>query len=171
MVRGAQECGTEKESRPSPRARAAGARGDGATSSAGVARQAGEIRTAPTDRNEGKGWRRETGDVNTQQICPLFNTQQFCPNGQISCVYTPAIARRLKLRRGPEVEIRTASDVIPGYLVTLDDVSIGPLSLKRARGSVSERSIDEEVLLGMSFLRHFELSQRGRNLTVRAPPI
>ena len=83
----------------------------------------------------------------------------------------PAIARRLKLTRGPEVEIRTASDVIRGYLVTLDDVSIGPLSLKRARGSVSERSIGEEVLLGMSFLRHFELSQRGRNLTVRAPPI
>ena len=39
----------------------------------------------------------------------------------------------------------TASDLIAGYLVTLD-----------------------EVLLGMSFLRHFELSQRGQSLTLRA---
>ena len=43
----------------------------------------------------------------------------------------PALARRLKLRRGPEVEIVTASDVIAGYLVTLDEVSIGPLTLMR----------------------------------------
>ena len=82
----------------------------------------------------------------------------------------PALARELKLRRGPEVQIETASDVIPGYLVTLDDVSIGPLSLKRVPASVSERSIHDEVLLGMSFLRHFELWQRGRNLTLRAQP-
>ena len=82
----------------------------------------------------------------------------------------PALARRLKLRRGPEVEIVTASDVIPGYLVTLDEVSIGPLALRRVRGSVSEHSVGDEVLLGMSFLRHFELSQRGRALTLRAPP-
>ena len=79
-----------------------------------------------------------------------------------------ALARRLKLRRGPEIEIETASDVVPGYLVRLDDVTIGPLWLKRVRGSVSERSIHDEVLLGMSFLRHFELSQRGGSLTVRA---
>ena len=34
---------------------------------------------------------------------------------------------------------------------------------------VSERTIGDEVLLGMSFLRHLELSQRGRSLTLRAP--
>ena len=67
----------------------------------------------------------------------------------------------------------TASDVIPGYLVTLDEGSIGPLSLSlsltRVRGDVSQHSIGDEVLLGMSFLRHFDLSQHGRTLTLRAP--
>lgn len=81
----------------------------------------------------------------------------------------PALARRLKLKRGPDVEITTASDVIPGYLVTLDEVSLGPLALTRVRGSVSEHSIGDQVLLGMSFLRHFDLSQRGQSLTLRAP--
>ena len=67
------------------------------------------------------------------------------------------------------MEITTASDVIPGHLIILDEVSVGPLTLKRVRGSVSEHSIHDEVLLGMSFLRHFDLSQRGHSLTLRAP--
>ena len=79
------------------------------------------------------------------------------------------LAQRLGLRRGPPVKIVTASDVITGYLVTLDEVSVGPLALQRVRGSTSERSIGDRVLLGMSFLRHFELLQRGRTLTLRAP--
>ena len=78
-----------------------------------------------------------------------------------------ALAKRLRLKRGPSVEIITASDVNPGYLVTLDEVSLGPLGLRRVRGSVSERTIEDEVLLGMSFLRHLELSQQGQNLTAR----
>ena len=103
------------------------------------------------------------GTVNGVEVEYLLDT------GASDVAIPPGLAQRLKLRRGPEVEIITASDVIPGYLVTLDDVSIGPLSLKRVRGSVSEHSIGDEVLLGMSFLKHFELSQRDRALTLRAP--
>ena len=78
------------------------------------------------------------------------------------------LAQQLGLRRGPSVEIVTASDVIPGYLVTLKEVSIGPLSVHRVKGSVSKHAIGDEVLLGMTFLRHFDISQGGRNLTIRA---
>ena len=102
------------------------------------------------------------GSVNGVAVEFLLDT------GATDVAIPAALARRLKLARGAEIEIETASEVIPGYLVTLDDVTIGPLSLKRVRGSVSERSIHDEVLLGMSYLRHFELSQRGRSLTVRA---
>lgn len=42
----------------------------------------------------------------------------------------PTLTQRLKLRRDPEVEAITASDVIPGYLVTLGDVSTGPVTLR-----------------------------------------
>ena len=81
-----------------------------------------------------------------------------------------ALAQRLGLQRRSALEIVAASDVIPGYLVTHDEVSIGPLSPRRVRGDVSEHSIGDQLLLGMSILRHFELSQRGRSLTLRAPP-
>ena len=103
------------------------------------------------------------GTVNGVDVEFLIDT------GATNVSIPPAIARRLKLRRGPKVEITTASDVIPGYLVILDEVSLGPLALRRVRGNVSEHRIGDEVLLGMSFLRHFDLSQRGRSLTLRAP--
>ena len=103
------------------------------------------------------------GTVNGVDVTFLIDT------GATDVGIPPALARRLKLRHGPKVEITTASDVIPGHLVILNEVSLGPLTLKRVRGSVSEHSIHDEVLLGMSFLQHFELSQRGRSLTLRAP--
>ena len=40
------------------------------------------------------------------------------------------LVRQLKLRPGPEVEITTASEVIAGYLLRLDELSIGPLTLR-----------------------------------------
>ena len=104
------------------------------------------------------------GTVNGVDVEFLLDT------GATGVALPHALAQRLGLVSGPPVEIVTASDVVPGYLVTLDEVSVGPLSLHRVRGTVSERTIGDQVLLGMSFLRHFELSQRGGRLTVRAPP-
>ena len=68
------------------------------------------------------------GSVNGVAVEFLLDT------GATDVAIPPALGRQLKLRRGAEVEIETASDIIPGYLVTLDEVSIGPLSLKRVRG-------------------------------------
>ena len=80
-----------------------------------------------------------------------------------------AIAGHLKLRQGPKMKMTTASEVVPAHMVILDAVSLGPLTRKRVPGSVSKKFIGERVLLGMSFLQHFDLSQRGRSLTLRDP--
>ena len=104
-----------------------------------------------------------SGKVNGADVEFLLDT------GATNVALPHALALRLGLERGVPVQIRTASDIVPGYLVTLDRVELGPLSLRRVRAVVTERMIGDEVLLGMSFLRHFELSQRGRILTVRAP--
>ena len=103
------------------------------------------------------------GTVNGVDVEFLFDT------GATGVALPHALALRLGLVDGPPVDIVTASDVVPGYLVTLDEVSVGPLTLERVRGSVSEHAIHDEVLLGMTFLRHFELLQEGGGITVRAP--
>ena len=102
------------------------------------------------------------GTVNGLKVQFLLDT------GATDVALPHGLAQRLGLERGVPIKIKTASDVVPGYLVTLDEVSVGPLTLRRVRGSVSEHAIHEEVLLGMSFLRHFQLSQEGNSLTVRA---
>ena len=103
------------------------------------------------------------GTVNGVKIDFLLDT------GATNVGLPHALALRLGLERGLPVQIETASDVVPGYLVTLDRVDVGPLSMRNVRTDVSERLIGDEVLLGMSFLYHFDLSQTGRTLTVRVP--
>ena len=76
---------------------------------------------------------------------------------------------RAAASRGPAFEIVEASDVTPGRLAMLDEVSIGPLSPRRVRGDVSNHSIGDQLLLGTRILQHFELSQRRRDSTLRAP--
>ena len=76
---------------------------------------------------------------------------------------------RVGLYRYQRVLIVTAAAIVLGWLVRLDRVTLGPLECRRVRGSVSEQFIGDQVLLGMSFLRHFEIDQRVRTLTLRAP--
>ena len=102
------------------------------------------------------------GTVNGVEVEFLLDT------GATNVAIPHGLALRLGLERGVPVEIHTASDVVPGYLVTLDEVSVGPLTVVHVRGSVSEHVIHDEVLLGMTFLRHFELSQERGLLRLRA---
>lgn len=113
-------------------------------------------------RRDRNGHYMAPGTVNGVEVQFLLDT------GATDVALPHVLAQTLGLERGVPVEIQTASDVVPGYLVTLDEVSVGPLTLRRVRGSVSEHAIHDEVLLGMSFLRHFELLQVGNSLTVRA---
>ena len=55
------------------------------------------------------------GTVNGVDVKFLLDT------GATDVAIPPALARRLKLRRGPKVEITTASDVIPGSVFQYED--------------------------------------------------
>ena len=52
-------------------------------------------------------------------------------------------------------------------VVVLDEVSLGGITLNRVRASINPNMPQGEVLLGMSFLKHVEFSQRGDTLTIR----
>ena len=81
------------------------------------------------------------------------------------------VARQLGIRGGVPKQVRTASDVITTYAVMLDRVTVGNITRHRVRASVNPRMPGHEVLLGMSFLRHLELLQRNRTLTLRQQPV
>lgn len=79
------------------------------------------------------------------------------------------VADKLEVQRGHASQAVTANGTITVYSAIFDSVSIGGLGLEQVRGQINPHMKGEEVLLGMSFLRHFELIQRGNTLTLSAP--
>ena len=54
-----------------------------------------------------------------------------------------------------------------GFLAQLDSVAVGEIEQTQVRATISPGLATREVLLGMSFLKHLELVQKGDTLTLR----
>ena len=79
------------------------------------------------------------------------------------------VAKRLNLKPGVQFPVNTANGTIMVRETELSELAIGELTLKNVRASINS-SMDGEVgLLGMTFLRHFELVQKDDLLTIREP--
>jgi len=77
------------------------------------------------------------------------------------------VAKRLHLRPGAAQRAHTAAGAVTTYSTRLDQVELGPISLAQVNAHINPHMPGEQVLLGMSFLRHFDFSQQGRVLTIR----
>ena len=128
-----------------------------------VARVAADGRAELVLHQDRDGHYTAPGTINGVDVEFLLDT------GASGVAVPPALADRLGLKRSLRVEVVTATEVVPASLVRLDRVTLGPLERRRVRGSVSEQFIGDRVLLGMTFLRHFDIDQRGRTLTLRPP--
>ncbi|MCH9675202.1 MAG: TIGR02281 family clan AA aspartic protease [Gammaproteobacteria bacterium] len=76
-------------------------------------------------------------------------------------------AEALGLRRGASVSISTANGTAIAYRTVLDSVSLGEIRLFDVPALINTGAQGPEVLLGMSFLRQLEFTQKGRTLTLR----
>ena len=102
-----------------------------------------------------------TGAINGQPV-------EFMLDTGASDISVPAnIAKQLGLKRGTSQTYQTANGPIISYLTRLDSVSLGPITLHDLRASINPNVDNDEILLGMSFLKHLEFTQRGDTLTLR----
>jgi aspartyl protease family protein len=62
---------------------------------------------------------------------------------------------------------KTANGNVRTWTTRLDSVDLGGLTARGVRASVLPNMPGNEVLLGMSYLKRFELTQRGNTLTLR----
>lgn len=81
-----------------------------------------------------------------------------------------SVARRLQLRKGYPNQYSTANGVITAWTTKLDDVAIGDIHLHQVRASINPAMDDDKILLGMSFLKQIEFTQRGDELILRQYP-
>lgn len=104
-----------------------------------------------------------TGKINGAPVVFLVDT------GATDVTLPLAVAQRLDLPLGGERIAKTANGNIRAWSTRLDSVDLGGLMARRVPASVLPNMPGEEVLLGMSYLKRFELIQRGDTLTLRPP--
>ena len=101
------------------------------------------------------------GKINNHPVTFLLDT------GASDISIPDKIAKKLKLKYGLQRRYQTANGMILGNLTNLKSVSIGNIKLQNVRASINPQMHNDEVLLGMSFLKFIEFSQRGDTLILR----
>lgn len=102
-----------------------------------------------------------SGRINGQPVEFLVDTGA----ADVAMPYT--VAQRLKLSLRPGGRSKTGNGDVESWSAQLDSVDVGGLMASRVRAVVLPNMQGEQVLLGMSYLRHMELMLAGGELTLR----
>ncbi len=100
-----------------------------------------------------------TGSINDQAVELILDT------GATDVSIPEKLASKLNLKRGAPRNTITANGTIITYSTILKEVKLGNIVLHNVRASLNPYS--EDVLLGMSFLKHLEFTQKGNTLTLK----
>jgi aspartyl protease family protein len=74
----------------------------------------------------------------------------------------------IDVKRGAAIQVDTANGLALGYQTRLNTVRLGDIVVHEVSAVFSDGMMDDTVLLGMSFLKHVEFTQRANQLTLRA---
>jgi aspartyl protease family protein len=103
------------------------------------------------------------GSINGVPVTFLLDT------GATSVALPMDLARRLQLTMRPGGVSKTANGLVQTWSTRLSTVSLGGLTARNVHAVVMPNMPGDEVLLGMSYLRRFEMIQRGDTMTLRVP--
>ncbi len=102
-----------------------------------------------------------TGAINNEPVEFLLDT------GATDVSVPEGLANRLGLEKGARARFQTANGSVNGHMTKLDQVRLGDIELEGVRASINPGMSGSSVLLGMSFLKHLEFTQRGDTLILR----
>jgi aspartyl protease family protein len=125
-----------------------------------VTRESGSAREVVLQRNRA-GHYVASGQINGQPVVFMLDT------GATGVAIPARLASQLGLPRGQRFATQTANGVAPAYATRLGSVRVGDIELRDVSASIAPGLATEEILLGMSFLKHIEFTQRGDKLILR----
>ena len=102
-----------------------------------------------------------TGEINGQPVTFLLDT------GATDVALSAKLAQKLQLEQGRRFKVSTANGIINAYRTRLDNVAIGGIERSNVPATILKNGPENQVLLGMAFLKHLELIQKGHQLTIR----
>lgn len=97
------------------------------------------------------------GTINGHKVLFMVDT------GASAVALSEKLARDIGLRFGAKSEGMTANGVTEQWLTSIGEISIGEVRVEKVPAAILP-NMDDEVLLGMSFLRHFDWQQRDGEL-------
>ncbi len=100
-----------------------------------------------------------TGIFNGHKAVFLLDT------GATAVAIPSRMAKQLGLKKGQRITISTANGRSTGYQTKINTLDIGQIHLNNIKAIITPNL--EEILLGMSVLKHLEFTQRGDQLTIR----
>jgi aspartyl protease family protein len=104
-----------------------------------------------------------SGEINGVPVTFLLDT------GASDVALSTRLARQLRLPQGVPVTLVTANGQTLGYRTRLDSVRLGGIVLHDVAATFSDGVEADTVLLGMSFLKRLDFSQREGKLILDPP--
>ncbi|MCK5395273.1 MAG: TIGR02281 family clan AA aspartic protease [Gammaproteobacteria bacterium] len=101
------------------------------------------------------------GAINGEDVVFLLDT------GATEVAITESLANKIGLIKGSEFMVKTANGNAKAYRTHLNSVAIGDIVRYDLNATILTNMVGDEVLLGMNFLKHFEIIQKGKTLTIR----
>jgi len=101
------------------------------------------------------------GKINGTKVTFLLDT------GATTVSVPSHIADKIGLNYGRPQAVGTANGVIEVFGTQLDTVQLGGITLNNIRGHINPHMDSSTVLLGMSFMRDLEITQKGDVLTLK----
>lgn len=104
-----------------------------------------------------------SGEINGQAVEFLLDT------GATLVAVPEHIAKRLNLKKGQGFQSQTANGMSQSYSTSINTLSLGDIVMTNVPASISTGMEFDEILLGMSFLKHLDMSQQGKLLIISLP--
>jgi aspartyl protease family protein len=101
-----------------------------------------------------------SGEINNHPVTFLLDT------GATLIAIPEHIANQLELTKGDSFLTETANGNSVSYRTNLEKVSLGDIVMNNVPASISSGMQFDEILLGMSFLKHLKMTQQGKQLTL-----
>ncbi|MCU7885403.1 MAG: retroviral-like aspartic protease family protein, partial [Candidatus Thiodiazotropha sp. (ex Lucinoma annulata)] len=80
-----------------------------------------------------------------------------------------SLAEKAGLEKGMSAHSQTANGVVRSWLTEIDQLQLGPIIMRNVKATILPNMPNNEVLLGMSFLKHLSLKQQGDELVISLP--
>ncbi|VAW50209.1 Aspartyl protease [hydrothermal vent metagenome] len=101
------------------------------------------------------------GTINGRDVVFLLDT------GATEIAIPEAVANQLGLVKKQSIRVKTANGTTTAYKTRIDSAALGEIRLYDLNATILTNMTGNEILLGMNFLKHFEIIQKGQTLTIK----